>query len=343
MASPGYKASFVELKERFSEIKYDDLCGMSFGTANNKAAVDPLWKEIHSFLDICIQGSDSITVPDGPVSETLSSFQQVFRYCEDQSKRTTISEFDRHRENSLRLANDNLRSVREKLYFFAIGAVHNAGLLNPAQIINELEQKASSSKKEIESVLERVKKSKDDVDAFAKTIVRKARDTAREISFTAAQNQFSAEKRSLLKQLRIWGGISLLLVVGVIVLIAWFYLTVPETVTDWHPVIIRGVIRLFSLSAASGLLAYTLGVFRAYLHMYRLNQHRMRVANCIGAFTEAGEKPETRDLVLINLVETVCAFGNSGLLTNNPDSIGSQKASVESFSRALTAAAQHGK
>lgn len=316
---------------------------MSFGVANNKAAVDPLWNEIHSLLDVCIQGADSFTVPDAAANENLSSFRQILQYSDDHSKRITIAEFERQREQYLRLMNDNLRPIRDRMHLFAIGAVHNAGLLNPTKVIGELEQKTSGSKKDLEAILAKIQATQADVQKFADSVVRKARDTARSISFKAAQDQFAEEQISLRNQLILWGTLSMFLVAGVITLIVWFYLSVPESVPDWHPVIIRGIIRLFSLSAAGGLLAYSLGIFRAYLHMYRLNQHRQRVSNCIASFTEAGERPETRDLVLINLVETVCAFGNSGLLSDNHDSIGSQKASVESFSRALSTVAQHGK
>lgn len=343
MAPIGYKAPLVEVKQKLSALNYDALCGMSFGVANTKNTIDPLWTEIHALLDICIQGVDSFNVPDGTASEITSSFKQILQYSDDHSKRTTISEFERQREQYSRLLNDNLRTIRERMHYFSIGAVHNAGLLNPAQIIGELEKKTEASKKDLEGTLAKILATQAEVQKFADKVVQKARDTARSISFKAAQDQFASEQVSLAQQLKLWGGASIVLILGVIGLIVWFYHSIPDAVTDWHPVIIRGVIRLFSLSAASGLLAYCLGIFRAYLHMYRLNQHRQRVSNCIASFTEAGERPETRDLVLINLVETVCAFGNSGLLSDNHDSIGSQKASVESFSRALSAVAQQAK
>lgn len=343
MAGQGYKPSYLEIRQKLSALNYDNLCGMSFGVANNKNVIDPLWNEIHSLLDVCIQGIDSFAVSDSAAAENLASFRQILQYTDDHSKRTTVSEFERQREQYLRLLHNNLGPIRDRMHLFVIGAVHNAGLLNPAKVIGELEQKTSVSKKDLESILANIKTTQSEVQQFADSVVRKARDTARSISFQAAQDQFSNEAKSLHTQLLWWGGLSGILIVAVGILIAWFYTTVPDTASDWHPIIIRGIIRLFSLSAASGLLAYCLGIFRAYLHMYRLNQHRQRVANCIASFTEAGEKPETRDLVLINLVETVCAFGNSGLLANNHDSIGSQKASVESFSRALSTVAQHSK
>ena len=99
-------------------------------------------------------------------------------------------------------------------------------------------------------------------------------------------------------------------------------------------------LRIVILSAVGAFTTYSLRMLRAHIHMSHLNKHRQRVANSIEAFVMSANTPEQRDLILANLVEAVVAFGNSGLLPHDEDTLGGQKLPTEAIGRLLASFGQ---
>jgi cystathionine beta-lyase family protein involved in aluminum resistance len=59
------------------------------------------------------------------------------------------------------------------------------------------------------------------------------------------------------------------------------------------------------------------------------------VANSIEAFVMSGQTAEVRDFILANLVEAVAAFGVSGLLARETDTLSTHRMPVDTVTRLI--------
>jgi hypothetical protein len=73
-------------------------------------------------------------------------------------------------------------------------------------------------------------------------------------------------------------------------------------------------LRLALIGVLGAGLTVCVRMMRAYTHMVEHNKHKLRVTNSIEAFVAAVRTQESKDVVLAKLVESVTAFGDTGIL-----------------------------
>lgn len=120
--------------------------------------------------------------------------------------------------------------------------------------------------------------------------------------------------------------------IGTAVLLA--FVRLPET--GGPQVLHHSALRIAILAAIGSAAGFSLKMLRAYMHMRERNLHRQRIANSIEAFVVSAQTPEVRDVILAQLVDSVVAFGTSGLLTRDSDAIGPQRLPAEVVARLIT-------
>jgi hypothetical protein len=181
-----------------------------------------------------------------------------------------------------------------------------------------------------------------------KTELRKTADTASQqlldiktevnkISIDSAQQQFIAASISLRRKAICWSTLTGMFFAGLIgLLVAFTYFPPPlikkivATFLDPSmkqaalpvsvPLLIAAgayytSLRLALLGFVGVGFAFSLRMMRAYFQMMEHNQHKLRVTNSIEAFVASVYTKEQRDLVLGKLVDSVTAFGDSGILS----------------------------
>lgn len=176
---------------------------------------------------------------------------------------------------------------------------------------------------------------KDEAKKLAQQIEDRARKTAAHISVEAAQEQFRLAQAELNKQVKMWSVISALSLAAF--LLTAFILSQIHFPPDWTwQMIYHTAIRVTILTAVGAIAAFCLRMLRAHMHMSQHNLHRQRIANSMAAFVESAITPEQRDLILAHLVDAVVAFGDSGLLSKEDDSIHSSKMTIDTITRTFT-------
>lgn len=170
---------------------------------------------------------------------------------------------------------------------------------------------------------------------LAKSIESRARTTAAGISINDAQTQFNNATKSDGIQLLVWSALG-------VASLYWFFslalLYTSEAKTlpnDWTWQFGYITALHATILAATGTIAgFSLKNLRASLHMLNHNLHRKRIANSIEAFVQAAQTPEQRDMILMRLVDSLTAFGQSGLVNSDSDHI-QPKLSIDTISHAL--------
>jgi hypothetical protein len=222
-------------------------------------------------------------------------------------------------------------------------AILLSGTLSPvsaAELRSAVDVGLKSLKDAELSIAARAKELEDQAVAKAKRKIDEARLTARGDSMTAAQDQFKAARKRANAMAGLFAVLGLVFTAGLIITAAIMYkgaIDIARTAASqpdqgeigWAPTISLLAIKLVILSTLAYVTSMCWRSFRAYLHMSELNAHRVHVANCIGAFAAAAQVGETEDVVLIRMMESVIAFGNSGLLPHDDDTIAGQKIALE--------------
>ncbi len=114
----------------------------------------------------------------------------------------------------------------------------------------------------------------------------------------------------------------------------------PSIGATWPAFLSATLLRVVLLSTAGAVALFCVRVFRAYLHTNQLNHHRQRVANSMESFVESAITPEQRDAILGRLVEAVVAFGNSGLIPGDDDTVAAQKSTTDVVAKLLSGVAK---
>lgn len=182
----------------------------------------------------------------------------------------------------------------------------------------------------------------EDAKKEAQSILNLARATAQGISLEDVQTQFKNAGNDCLSSIKLWASLSVSFIVVFIVALIGF-------LTWWEPyirtttqgnsnsalIVYHTVIRVTMLTALAAVTTFCMKVLRAQLHLREQNLHRQRVANSIAAFLGAASA-EQRDVILGRMVDAITAFGSSGLLSDNDDSMSPAKVILESVPRVLS-------
>jgi hypothetical protein len=205
-------------------------------------------------------------------------------------------------------------------------------------IQNDLAQMKRRAEAEISAAVEDAKKE-------AGTILNLARKTAEGVSLKDVQMQFEKAGTECLKRLRIWTVLSCAGMTALVGLLIAFMtgwgpswqspVNAPLGGASLAPAIYQSVIRVTLLTVIGAVTTLCLKVMRAQMHLREQNLHRERVANSVAAFLAAASSPEQRDLILGRMVDAVTVFGNSGLLSDNDESMSPAKLILESLPRSL--------
>ena len=185
----------------------------------------------------------------------------------------------------------------------------------------------------------------DDAKKEAGAILNLARRTAEGVSLKDVQRQFKEAGGECLRRLRVWtvlSCISMAVLIGLIIVFMTGWAPAWQSPANSHlggaslaPAIYQSVVRVTLLTVIGAVTTFCLKVMRAQMHLREQNLHRERVANSVAAFLAAASSPEQRDLILGRMVDAVTVFGNSGLLSDNDESLSPAKLILESLPRAL--------
>jgi hypothetical protein len=197
----------------------------------------------------------------------------------------------------------------------------------------------------IEEAKSRAKLIAEETKIEAQSILNLARETAQKVSLSDVQSQFEEAAKKSRTGIYFWGGLSLVLIaVFLYVLIAFWSWWAPQSLLDDNIgsknnvtsafVIYHTVLRITFLTALAAIATFCLKILRAQLHLRELNLHRQRIANSMAAFLGAASQ-EQRDMILGRMVDAITTFGNSGLLSDNDESMSPAKIVLESISKAM--------
>jgi hypothetical protein len=162
-----------------------------------------------------------------------------------------------------------------------------------------------------------------------------AKQKSQKILLDSAEIQFQAADKSFRAKKNIWGAVTAVFFIALILALAWLLKNPLELITDVMnamkpgsvsrplpvsiPLLLAASAYLTTLRLALiGVLgigfAFSLRMARAYLHLVEHNAHKLRVTRSIEAFVAAIRGDERKDLVLGKLVESVTEFGDTGIL-----------------------------
>lgn len=246
-------------------------------------------------------------------------------------------EFVNNRDQFFQVIEQSRGKIMEYWPHYYLARIEDSGLLENV----DFNQNIDLIKKQLDKYAADVQKS---IDAKAKEIIdsaneeasealNKVRKTAHGVSVNEAQKQFEEAAKSNLSNIFYWGILNIIFIILFIIIIFWLMKQAPQNGEDLV-FIYKSIIRFFILVLTGTLIAFSLKIFKSYLHMREHNMHRKRIANSVSAFVESANSEEHKDLILSKLVESMTDFGNSGIIGKDDDS--PSKISIENFSRTLS-------
>ena len=171
--------------------------------------------------------------------------------------------------------------------------------------------------------------------AEAEKIEIRARETAKEVSVGAAQDQFNSAQKIFRIKAAIWSVLTVLAFAGLFGYANHLFNQASATISS-EPIqelIYKSVLRLTIITGIGAVATFFLRMTRAHFHMLEQNSHRRRVANSMVAFIDAAMTREQRDLILGKLVESVVDFGDPGILDRDKDSVTGPTVAIEALTK----------
>lgn len=275
-------------------------------------------------------------VVDSVVTQTASVFEQIYQQLHAHAGRTN-ADFVSQKPYFL----ETMRNLQEQLRgfwpsFIAV-AVEARGFLEDEGIKKEykktVEVLESKTKETLKEIQDQAQKTIEEARVLAENIENKARKTAEKISVKDAQEQFENAQPGFNKQVWTWAILSIASIAAFIIFALVFANNVPE---NRDLIIYSAAIRITVLTAIGATATFCLRILRAQMHMKEQNLHRQRIANSISSFVESASTPEQRDLILAHLVDSVIAFGNSGLISDKDDAISPSKVTIDSIAKNIS-------
>lgn len=279
--------------------------------------------------------TDTNSKVENALREILLELNQMSRY--DQAQYVADKDSFANRMSQL------FNIINQNYSNYAIEALNENGILSNLDFNVRLQQMSENLNKITNDTLTKIRRESDliikNANLKAQEIDLIVRKSAENISVLDAQNQFQEGVKQNTTNIKIWGGISISLIV--IFCIAIMCMLYHETSGDftWN-VIYHSAIRITILGFIGTLLAFSLRILKSHLHMREHNLHRKRIANSMAAFAQSATSQEHRDLILSRLVDSVASFGNSGMINNEED--GNSKLTIDNITRSLSALKPNG-
>jgi hypothetical protein len=335
MATAGQITNFKKIAEKFQTLDREKLLRPSLGEESLKSAFGPKLELLDQKIEFALEYAPNVN--DNTVSQLANLLNQFYDQMNAQAQRSN-AEYVSQRNQFLSTIDTYFEQLLIHWPFFVAAAIETRGFLQDEGIRKEYERTIEAMKAESASSLKLVKeeaeKTIEEARKLAQQIEERARRTAAHISVEAAQEQFRLAQDDHKKQVKLWAwlsGFSITAFVGVAIYLSQVHL--PE---DWKwQVIYHTAIRVAILTAVGAVATFCLRILRAHMHMSQHNLHRQRLANSMAAFVESAVTPEQRDLILAQLVDSVAAFGHSGLLHKEDDSIYTPKMTIDTIARTI--------
>jgi hypothetical protein len=277
-------------------------------------------------------------VPGNIVNDHSSKLRNIVNALNIQAERGD-TEYVTRREEVIGEFETYVTSFLQGWTHFISAAVEQRGVLDGSEALsNKVEAALQLIRNESEKAIQSARQLAESIEKRALVIESEARATATGISIKDAQDQFTSAQENLRAKVTLWAVLS---VVGFasFVLFAVYLLNHPPAVEQstnpiWH-VVYFTAIRVTILTAIGAAATFCLKMLRSHMHMSEYNLHRQRIANSMSSFVQAATTPEQRDQILGKLVDSVAAFGNSGLLSREDDSVYAPKMTIDAIMKSL--------
>ena len=334
MASENSINQLKNTAEQIESVDTRKLTRPNLGDESLKSILQPKLDELNDKLSFAIEHAP--TVHETYVNNIRNSFQNIYDQMNNLANLTN-AQYINQRQSFL----NNFQNYLDEIYLhwapFVTAAVEIRGLIEDEGIKKFydkmlLEMKTNSSKS-IENLRQEANNALSEARQLAEDIENRARRTAARISVKDAQDQFSEAQKGFDREVRNWSflsGAALVVFVGFAAFL-WFQHAPSET----GSAIYYTAIRLTVLAALAAISTFSLRILRAHLHMRQQNLHRQRIANSIAAFVESAVTPEQRDQILSHLVQSVVAFGASGLIRYKDDHLNPSRLAIDSVTRMI--------
>ena len=324
MATKRTLAPLFSVIEDFKSIDIDLIRREGLGEESLSAQFDPLYEEVSRI--VVIASTYAIDVHDNQVHEANHTVTRLVGSMNEQAGRES-SEYIAHKDHFLSEIRDGIEESKAWMPAFAGTAIFQQGLLEDKDVRRETEQAVQEIRRHTSRMAtdaeNRIEAAVDAANKLVKDIENKARMTATGVSVKAAQDQFQRASDHDRQQANrwFWGSIG---VIGLLLIVAVGFMLwpLPETdseTTQWTSSLYYALLRILILSTIASVAAFTLRVYRAFLHLSERNKHRVRVANSVESFVQSALEPNQRDLILGKLTDAVVNFGDSGLVQQKGD------------------------
>lgn len=295
---------------------------------------EPIWSEIKSKIDFIERYNDKIdNGTNNQVHSHLTNINQQLSALVGYDKTQFVAQQATIKNN----VNVQLDALRKYWPQYAIAAIEDSGLLTNVDVKQKFESLTNELKESTDKALYKIEEESNQIVEGAKKkaqeIETSVRKTAQNVSVAEAQTQFQEAADHNITQIKIWGGITIGLIVAFVLFILYllFGVTLPE---EWNwTIIYLSIIRLGVLGLISTIIGFSLKMLRANLHMHQHNLHRKRIANSMASFAESAMNSDQRDLILSQLVESVSNFGTSGMISKDRDKSG---ISIDSITKTVS-------
>jgi len=335
MATQGQLTNLSAIAEALRKIDKDKLLRPTLGEASIKETFSDRLEQINRKLEFATEFAPA--VHDEYVSQVVSAFQNIHVAMQNQASLDN-AHYVASRDQFLININSYLEQLQRSWPAFVTAAVEARGFLQDEGIRKEYQRTIDAMKVEAENSLKLVKaeaeKTIEEARKLAKQIEDGARRTAAHISVEVAQREFKEAGNKLWYQVMLWSGF----IIVSLVCFGWFALDLleiePGGEWTWRNFYHSGL-RITLLGGVGAVAAFCFRMFRAHLHMYQHNLHRQRLTNSMATLVESAVTPEQRDLILGHLVGSIAAFGSSGILQKEDDSIHYPKMIIDTIQRTV--------
>lgn len=275
-------------------------------------------------------------VDSGTNAQVQSSLNNIKSYI-SQLQNYDETQYVSNRRTQVKNIDGQFNNIKKYWPHYATAAIEESGLLTNINVKEEFKSLTDNLKQETQNALEKIQTESGEIinqaKEKAKEIENSVRKTAEKVSVQEAQEQFKNAATHNISQIKIWGGITGVLVLIFIALIC--YLLSVKLPKEWTwQMIYYTIIRLGLLTLVSSLIGFGLKMLKSHLHMHQHNLHRMRLANSTAAFAESATSKEQRDRILTQLVDSVANFGNSGMIKDSDD--GNSKLTIDNITSTIS-------